>query len=366
MRFSIFYTMKVSAVFLRKASVPNSDCMCFVIHRDIKPANLIRHNDGRLMLIDFGSVRAALDTITGGSTDAGTIGYMAPEQFMGRALPQTDVYGAAACATALLMGEDAQQLMDEDRHIDLSRIRLSSPRLELLKKFLAPRPDDRPDAAQALELLRSGIPQESTPEDFATPLPRTIPKDLIPHYLPYTQNYRLMAKMMLLIPGIMGMFYVIMNMQGLDLSRSLPFYATFGVVFGLLGLLTWTITNSRASSVLEVWRQGLKASGKIDRIDFKGVSRGGLKMFRVRYSYTVDDKVFSSTYAIFGDHNLQENTEIPVLYLPENPQKNIFIPGLPKYMRTFNTTETVLSFASVEPPESVALQSASEVVTKAE
>lgn len=62
-----------------------------VIHRDIKPDNLIRrHQDTRLVLIDFGAVkqvRTQLNTIQGQVTSTvaiGTPGYMPAEQWQGK------------------------------------------------------------------------------------------------------------------------------------------------------------------------------------------------------------------------------------------------------------------------------------------
>ncbi len=323
-----------------------------VVHRDIKPANLIRAHDGRLMLIDFGSVRAALDTTTGGSTVAGTFGYMAPEQFMGRALPQTDVYGAAACVIALLSGQDAQQLMDEDRTLDLSRLRLSSHRLQLLKKFLAPRAEDRPDARHALELLRTGVLKKSTPENTGDPLPRKVPKDFVAHYLPYNRNYRWIAKMLLLQPGIVGMFYVIGHMQGLDFSGSSPFYATFGAVFGLAGLIVWNMAKKRASDALEAWQYGQHAHATIESIDLKGPTKAGVKIFAIRYSFSVNGQKYTSTHDIYGDHNLIEGAIVPVFYLPQDPRKNIFLYALPETLRP-SSSEKILSFAEEEAQASV-------------
>ena len=73
-----------------------------VVHRDVKPANVMRRPDGSLCLIDFGAVRDALKGDLGGSTVAGTFGYMAPEQFAGDASPASDLYGVGALAVALL------------------------------------------------------------------------------------------------------------------------------------------------------------------------------------------------------------------------------------------------------------------------
>ena len=57
-----------------------------VIHRDLKPGNVIRRPDGSFAFVDFGAVRDKLRP-EGGSTVVGTFGYMAPEQFQGRAPP---------------------------------------------------------------------------------------------------------------------------------------------------------------------------------------------------------------------------------------------------------------------------------------
>ena len=58
-----------------------------VVHRDIKPGNVIAEtgSDGSFVIIDFRLARCAIGLgPAGGSTVAGTFGYMAPEQFQGR------------------------------------------------------------------------------------------------------------------------------------------------------------------------------------------------------------------------------------------------------------------------------------------
>jgi serine/threonine protein kinase len=116
-----------------------------VIHRDIKPQNVIRRPDGSFALVDFGSVRDRLRP-EGGSTVVGTFGYMAPEQFQGRALPATDVYGVGATAIACLTGEEPENLPHKGLALDVRRALgpARDPQLTtLLERMLEPDPDRR-------------------------------------------------------------------------------------------------------------------------------------------------------------------------------------------------------------------------------
>ena len=79
-----------------------------VIHRDIKPSNIIlqpNDNHFKVFLIDFGAV-ANPQVQSGGSTVAGTYGYMSPEQHIGRPTPQSDTYALAALLAYMLSGVD--------------------------------------------------------------------------------------------------------------------------------------------------------------------------------------------------------------------------------------------------------------------
>ncbi len=115
-----------------------------VVHRDIKPGNIIRRPDGSFALVDFGSVRDHLKP--GGSTVVGTFGYMAPEQFQGRALPASDVYGLGATALTMLTGAEPEDQPHQGLAIDVARAlerRASDPRVRLLSQMLAPNPEQR-------------------------------------------------------------------------------------------------------------------------------------------------------------------------------------------------------------------------------
>ncbi|MEI9941766.1 MAG: protein kinase [Pseudomonadota bacterium] len=116
-----------------------------IIHRDIKPGNVILRHDGSFAFVDFGSVRDQLKP-EGGSTVVGTFGYMAPEQFQGRALPGSDVYAVGATALSLVTGREPEDLPHRGLAIDV-RAALGSGAepwlLRVLSSMLNPDPDKR-------------------------------------------------------------------------------------------------------------------------------------------------------------------------------------------------------------------------------
>jgi serine/threonine-protein kinase len=74
-----------------------------VLHRDVKPENILIFEDGRAALGDFGASRFAANA-TRTYTDAGTLGYMAPEQAYGRARLASDVFSLGLIAYEFLSG----------------------------------------------------------------------------------------------------------------------------------------------------------------------------------------------------------------------------------------------------------------------
>jgi serine/threonine protein kinase len=116
-----------------------------VIHRDIKPRNVVRRADGSYVFVDFGAV-AELVLRRGASTIVGTIGYMAPEQLQGRALPATDVYAVGATALASLTGAEPETLPHRGLRVDVRTAlagRASAPMIASLEQMLEPDPDRR-------------------------------------------------------------------------------------------------------------------------------------------------------------------------------------------------------------------------------
>ncbi|MFM2064926.1 MAG: hypothetical protein RLZZ507_4597 [Cyanobacteriota bacterium] len=94
------------------------------IHCDIKPENLIRRtSDGKLVLIDFGSIQP-IDF----STDAelpisqipvSSLGYIPPEQFLGQTQPNSDIYALGMIALQGLTGLTPLQLKIDPANNDI-------------------------------------------------------------------------------------------------------------------------------------------------------------------------------------------------------------------------------------------------------
>jgi serine/threonine protein kinase len=73
-----------------------------VIHCDVKPDNLLLFSNQRLKLTDFGISKVAHRTIS--ASGAGTVGYMAPEQAMGRPSARSDVFAAGLVLWQMFSG----------------------------------------------------------------------------------------------------------------------------------------------------------------------------------------------------------------------------------------------------------------------
>jgi serine/threonine protein kinase len=75
-----------------------------IIHCDVKPENFIIFEDNRLRLTDFGFSKFAQRTLKKGS-GSGTVGYVAPEQALGRPMFQSDVFSLGLVIYELFSGQ---------------------------------------------------------------------------------------------------------------------------------------------------------------------------------------------------------------------------------------------------------------------
>jgi len=148
-----------------------------VIHRDLKPSNVIRRPDGSFAFVDFGAVRDRLRP-EGGSTVVGTFGYMAPEQFQGRAGPGSDVYAIGATALAMLTGDEPERLPHRGLAIDVDSAlggRAAGRLRDALRRMLEVDPDRRP--TRIGPLLDGGRSRHDAP-DWGRDLGRQLREDI--------------------------------------------------------------------------------------------------------------------------------------------------------------------------------------------
>ena len=119
-----------------------------VIHRDIKPSNIMLtpddNGDLKVTLIDFGAV-ANPQVQGGGSTMAGTFGYMPPEQLMGKPEPASDIYAVGALAVQLFCGKSPADIKMKDFRLIFEPEMQDKPHalVTTLRQMLEPKFEDR-------------------------------------------------------------------------------------------------------------------------------------------------------------------------------------------------------------------------------
>lgn len=74
-----------------------------IIHRDLRPSNIIISTENLIKITDFGT-SAWLNNVPYASTRIGSPPYMAPEQFLGKATYQSDIYSIGCIFYEFLVG----------------------------------------------------------------------------------------------------------------------------------------------------------------------------------------------------------------------------------------------------------------------
>lgn len=123
-----------------------------VIHCDIKPENLLLFPDNQLVLSDFGIARIALRTIRG--SGSGTVGYIAPEQAMGRPSFRSDVFSMGLLLFRMFGGHLPEWPFDwPPPGSQRLRTRVHPELVELIRRAIDPNPRKR--FRDAMHMARS-------------------------------------------------------------------------------------------------------------------------------------------------------------------------------------------------------------------
>jgi serine/threonine protein kinase len=242
-----------------------------IVHRDIKPRNVIRRPNGSYVIVDFGAVAELIMKRGGGSTVVGTMGFMAPEQFQGRALPATDVYAVGATALAMLAGADPDTLPHQGLRVDVRSAvgnRVSPTMLTSLEQMLEPDPDRRAQSlGSALDNVRKSAswgpvagsqppPSAHIPSNPPARMPQPHPAAIYRPTPPDEATYKSIRKLLWTLWGL-GWIIVPVTLGELGMKRAIP-----GVMFGSMALI-----------ILLTWHKGAILRALLERL---GIQLGGL------------------------------------------------------------------------------------------
>lgn len=157
-----------------------------VLHRDVKPSNILIDEHGAPLLTDFG-IAKLLEveegyTLTPTGLGIGTPEYMAPEQWTGESVAQTDIYALGVVLYELVTGRKpytantAASILLKQANELLTPPRQLVPNLpeaaeQVILKALALKPEDRYASMAELGAALVGLPVVQTLEDLAPTIP---------------------------------------------------------------------------------------------------------------------------------------------------------------------------------------------------
>ncbi|WP_433578095.1 protein kinase domain-containing protein [Nocardia brasiliensis] len=172
-----------------------------LVHRDVKPSNIVVHAGGFAYLIDFGIAHGIGQTaVTTTGLAIGTLAYMAPERFTGKADARSDVYSLSCVLYECLTGarpygdtDPAQQmhahLMTDPPRAAARNTAVPAALDAVITRGMAKNPADRyptagdfaAAASAAIGIRRPMLPQPPTKSVRPPSQTKVLPNDGPPH-----------------------------------------------------------------------------------------------------------------------------------------------------------------------------------------
>ncbi|MGH7562705.1 MAG: serine/threonine protein kinase [Gemmatimonadales bacterium] len=307
-----------------------------VLHRDIKPANLIVRPDGSPALVDFGSVRNVfLTPEEGGSTVAGTYGYMPYEQYMGQAGPSSDLYALAATFLHLVTGRAPPEFMTGAGRLEVPASLPGGDRFRsVIARMLMPSPAERfPSAREARGALIGAASTAAAPtrtdEPSRAALVRgsnRLPAALLePGPRPLTGDTKALMKRVVSTP-LELMSPSEKPSQGTDIVSLLLIGFFSLITAGILPAWFLSIYLTRKRRARKYFAEGVVGSARI--IDMTKEDIGwGEKLSRVRYEFEADGgrhRGADQVRPVIAERWDAGDT-IQILYLPDEGYESIII-----------------------------------------
>ncbi|MEG4208529.1 bifunctional serine/threonine-protein kinase/formylglycine-generating enzyme family protein [Microcoleus sp. S13_B4] len=156
-----------------------------VIHRDLKPDNLMRRQDGKIVLIDFGAVKEISTIVVNAQKQTsltiaiGTPGYMPSEQAKGKPRFASDIHAVGMIGIQALTGEHPFNLREDTQTGEViwrNQAQVSNNLANVLDKMVrdnfSQRYQNADEAFQAILSLLSPLPPPPPPP---TPTPTPTP-----------------------------------------------------------------------------------------------------------------------------------------------------------------------------------------------
>ncbi|CCK32218.1 serine/threonine protein kinase [Streptomyces davaonensis JCM 4913] len=168
-----------------------------VLHRDVKPGNILLDRSGRVVLTDFG-IATMEDPGDGSATHltrsgelVGSLDYLAPERAQGADPgPASDVWALGATLYAAVEGSSPFRRTSTFSTLTaivsepLPEPHRAGPLAPVLQRLLDKRPEGRPEAEEARELLQTVADRDGTDTPTttlrATPPERTLTERAVP------------------------------------------------------------------------------------------------------------------------------------------------------------------------------------------